>query len=452
MMWKVFGIFLNIIHSLLYTGFLTLMLTPPGSLTKKEVRKKLPAFLLCSLLTAAALSSYLFFPMPKWDFWIFIFLILYAACALKGSLLIKLYWFLVMIASSKLVNGEMNHLTKGIASVLKVSGSEWQFQVGILSVATLLLGAVFGLLLLIFRKRTKENDPSPLLLITYFLCILLVDLFFTVERVYQVPEYYFQIGCLTSLLIAVLTIIIQKTMLRFAHREQVYRFREQMLSDRLTQTDEMREMYASMQKLRHDMNAYVQDIRSMVDAGRLPETPLFFEKMEEQLKLQYSTGNLALDSVLSVKVAKMEQWGIEFRGANLHYTGGMNITDSALCSLLSNMLDNACEALNDRKDRPGERFIYLQFSYTPGGLVIICENPLLGVLPKMRKESFLSTKKEVYHGLGISIMQKIVEDTGGQFDITVSDDLFRILTLIPLAETDDASEVSKADDQKRSDI
>ena len=182
------------------------------------------------------------------------------------------------------------------------------------------------------------------------------------------------------------------------------------------------------------MNAYVQDIRELIRSGEMSEEPKYFEKLEEQLKAQYSTGNLALDSVLSVKVSKIRQMEIEFKGSNLHYMGGMNITDSALCSLISNMLDNACEALNDRKDRSGERFIYLQFSYTPGGLMIICENPLLGVLPKMQRRSFLSTKKSVYHGLGISIMQKIAEDAGGQFDIALADDLFRILVLIPPAE------------------
>ena len=67
--------------------------------------------------------------------------------------------------------------------------------------------------------------------------------------------------------------------------------------------------------------------------------------------------------------------------------------------------------------------------------MIICENPLLGIPPEMKKRSFLSRKAELHHGLGISIMRKITEDAGGQFDIVLSDDLFRVLAVLPPGDT-----------------
>ena len=132
-----------------------------------------------------------------------------------------------------------------------------------------------------------------------------------------------------------------------------------------------------------------------------------------------------------VKAAKIQAQGIEFRGTNLHYTGGMNIKDSMLCSLVSNMLDNAAEALMERKDRTGERYIFLGFNYSLAGLMIICENPLLGIPPKMVKKSFFSKKTEPCHGLGISIMEKIAHDAGGRLEVALYEDTFRVLALIP---------------------
>ena len=69
--------------------------------------------------------------------------------------------------------------------------------------------------------------------------------------------------------------------------------------------------------------------------------------------------------------------------------------------------------------------------------MIICENPLLGIPPKMQKKSFFSKKTEPYHGLGISIMEQIVHDAHGQFDIVLSEDLFQILVVIPRKENRD---------------
>lgn len=433
MIWTIFELIINLFQGFYFTWFLTAMFIPVAEKRWFSEKRNLFPFLLCGLLTSAALSSYLFLPMPKWDLWIFAFLLIYTLIHLKGPLFSKVFWLLILIFVSRIVTGLTGYLAQTIVkypslfSEMRLTFYQMAFVFG----ANLLMAGIYVILVRIFRKRSQNNDPSSLLLITFVLCIFQIEICLSLERNYHLPDFWSQVVCLISLLIAVMTIITRNTLLKYARKEQEYRYREQLLKDSVTQADEMREMYTSMLRLRHDMNAYVQDLREMIDSGKIPGNPEFFEAMEEQLKAQYSTGNVALDSVLSVKAAKMSQLGIVFQGSNLHYTGGMNLSDPALCSLISNMLDNACEALVERKDRPGEHTVYLQFSYHPGGLMIICENPLLGVSPRMRKKTFLSTKKELDHGLGISIMQKIVADAKGQFDIVISDDLFRVLVLIP---------------------
>ena len=431
MMWTIYELALNIYQGFLFTWFITVILTPPG--------KKANVFLyvICSMLTAAALSSYLILPMPEWDIWIFVFIVLYTLIFLKGRISQKIFWILVLIAVTRTVTALYYQVTFYILGLeMHALLQQTVYRILFTVSANLLLAIVLFILVKIFRKSAQQMNPSYLLLITVLMCVFLSEVFFKLGNENGIPHFWVLIGCLISLTIAVMSIVIQKIIMDFVRREQEYRYREELLKESGAQTEELKEMYTSMQRLRHDMNAYVRDIRKMIDTGELSDKPEFFEKLEKQLMPQYSTGNVALDSVLSVKVSKIRQSNIEFRGTNLHYAGGMNVTDAALCSLISNMLDNACEALNDRADRPGERFIYLQFAYNPAGLMIICENPLLGVPPKQRKRSFLSSKTEPYHGLGISIMKTITEDAGGQFDIVLSDDLFRILAVIPLKEPD----------------
>ena len=187
-----------------------------------------------------------------------------------------------------------------------------------------------------------------------------------------------------------------------------------------------------MIKLRHDMRSYVTDLHKMLEQGDLQGSIPYLSALEEKTASLFSTGNSALDSVLSVKLVKMRENNIEFRGSGLHYTGLLSLDDYALCSLISNMLDNAIEALILRKDQPGDHYISLKFNYTAAGLFILCENPLLGIFPAKTQKSFRSRKKEPYHGIGLSIMRKIAEDAGGQLDVTADDHQFHVLAFIPI--------------------
>ena len=92
MFWTVYEILLNIYQGALFTWFITKMLP-----------KKKPEYLsslACSLLTATALSLYLFLSLPEWDTWIFIFVILYALFFFDGSILQKMFWCSIMIIIS----------------------------------------------------------------------------------------------------------------------------------------------------------------------------------------------------------------------------------------------------------------------------------------------------------------------------------------------------------------
>ena len=89
MFWTVYEIVLNLYQSLIFTWFITKML----SKRKKEYWSSL----ICVLLTTTALSSYLFFTLPEWDTWIFIFIVFYAILFFDGSILQKLFWVTILI-------------------------------------------------------------------------------------------------------------------------------------------------------------------------------------------------------------------------------------------------------------------------------------------------------------------------------------------------------------------
>lgn len=423
-MWTIYEIALNLYEGFLYTWFVTRMLG-----------KKSPeiwSFLSCSLLTAIAFCSYMILTMPEWDTWVFVFIIVYSFLFLEGTILQKFFWVFILIVMSSGIMG----MSYKIFQLILGADTEMLLQEGIPRlVITLSANALLWLVLFpitrIFSERSKTIQPSQLLLIIVLLCAALIDIFFRLTNQFGLPLIWLFMGCLLSFTIGVMTLITHHFLVKYTRIEQEYRFQNEILEDAEKQINEMKEVYGSTLKLRHDMRAFVRDIQEMAERGEIERTPRYLEEMEKEVLPLYSTGNQALDSVLMVKTAKIQAEGIEFRGTNLHYTGGMNIRDAMLCSLVSNMLDNALEALLERKDREGERYIFLGFSYSLAGLMIICENPLLGIPPKMVRKSFFSKKAEPWHGLGISIMEKIAQDAGGRLEVVLYQDTFRVLALIP---------------------
>ncbi len=425
MLWQCYEVLLNVFEGILFTWFITKMLL------RKTCSYWPPV--ICALLTAAALSSYIFFPMPQWDTWIFVFIIVYSLLFFKGSLLQKLFWDMVLI----IVSGSIIGISYQISVLFSEGSSDPILASGLPRVifsatANLLLWLVLFLIAILYAEKPLTAYPSFMLLLVEVLCIFQIDLFFRLQATFDLPVFWLFADCSVSLAIAAATIVTNHVIIRYEQEKRHYRYLEEMMKEMKSRSEDQLELYDSIRHLRHDIRAYVNDVRNMVEDGQLKYMPEFLDALEEKFLPLYSSGSLALDSVLSVKLAKMRRAGIEFRGSNLHYTGGMNIEEYALCSLVSNMLDNAIEALNIRKDIAGDHYIYLKFAYTPAGLMIICENPLLGILPKMQERSFFSQKTEPYHGLGISIMEKAVHDTGGNLDIVIADDLFRLLIVIPL--------------------
>ncbi len=425
MIWTIYEICLNLFEGFLFTWFITKMLI--------KKRTEYFSFFGCGILTAAALSSYLFFDMPEWDTWTFMFILLYSLFFFSDSVILKLFWVSITVVASMGWAGISYHL---FALFYKADISQ-MLEPGIVRVIfTAAANAALWLILFLITKvcprKSQTVNPTYLLIVTNLLCILLIDIFFSSQDKYHLPLSWLLSGCIITLIIGIVTVVTYRMMISYVIREQQYQFQEQQLKNYRNQMETLQEAYNVTRQIRHDINAYINDFKNYAEHEGLKEYPEFLQQLEKQAIPSHSTGNSALDSLLPIKIRKICSLGIEFRASNLHYTGGMNINDLSLCSLITNMLDNAIEALEERKEIAGERYIDLEFIYSPAGLMILCENPLLGQRPKMQGDAALfSKKKEPFHGLGISIMERIAQDAGGQLDIVICDDLFRVFALIP---------------------
>ena len=122
-----------------------------------------------------------------------------------------------------------------------------------------------------------------------------------------------------------------------------------------------------------------------------------------------------------------ESFNITFE-YNIFLPQELEITDTDLCSALSNLLDNAIEAC--RKLENG-RYINLEMMVIKNQLHIGVVNSTNG---EYKKESgiFKTTKQGGLHGIGMSNIKSIVEKYEGIYNITADDNSFTTKIAIPL--------------------
>lgn len=142
----------------------------------------------------------------------------------------------------------------------------------------------------------------------------------------------------------------------------------------------------------------------------------------DELDVQYllmhtTTGNLAIDAVLSAKRTHMCQLGIDFKFI-AYPMMALPIDETDFCALLGNLLDNAIEA-TQRLTQDTPRHILLKFAKTRDMLYITCMNNVNVNTIHMEGGKYLSSKRKHKPGYGLASIRRTVEQAGGLFQFQI---------------------------------
>lgn len=142
----------------------------------------------------------------------------------------------------------------------------------------------------------------------------------------------------------------------------------------------------------------------------------------------YDCGNEVVNQLLNIEASKAKSKNIKV-DFNVAVSSKLNIDDSDIISLLSNLIDNALEAI--------ERYNYqdtgviLKMWEQNGNLFIMTQNK---VLEDQIDLNNLSTKKldKDSHGYGLKIIEKIVNKYKGYIKFSVKNQFFIVDVYIPM--------------------
>lgn len=279
---------------------------------------------------------------------------------------------------------------------------------------------------LLRRKKTEISD----LTVTYLLSGLTLQtmfVFFCIHMYFGNISFPFFMSGL--LIFMVLTMLMSLYIIRRTIKINRENSRREIIEDRYKQLslqyENLRNSYLSYKKLRHDLNDHIRIINGLAQRGENTELSEYTKKLTEDwdsLTAATFCDLPAADIILSEKYSIAVGHGID---TDFLLSGIKQLeTDSVyLCSILSNLLNNAIEAA---AQSTGERFIRLRSDIQMNNLVITCRNSVpKQPVPKPDSEN---------HGFGLEIIKELAELLGGNFIYSQDDSSFSAAVTIPAGD------------------
>ena len=174
-------------------------------------------------------------------------------------------------------------------------------------------------------------------------------------------------------------------------------------------------------KIRHDINNQILAARHLMMEGDMDRSEHMLDQLLEQVSATKEYPYCAvpiINAILNEKSRLCEQYQIEFI-TSLSFPSDLHADDVMLCSLFSNLLDNAIHAVEDMD--PGKRWIRISAVTEGGFLIIKTKNP---------SEPPQAVKRG--RGKGTVILREIAEMYGGTYQTEYREQIFTALVSMEL--------------------
>ncbi|WP_148551769.1 ATP-binding protein [Paraclostridium bifermentans] len=194
----------------------------------------------------------------------------------------------------------------------------------------------------------------------------------------------------------------------------------------------LQESQNKVKKLYHDMNNHILCINSMsTDKEDINKYIDNIRKELNQFKEIHNTGNMILDIILNEKQNICNENNIDLTcDVNFSKCNFIEMTD--VCSIFSNILDNAIEACN--KTSMDKKYIKIRGTLVKSYYVIRCENSKINKLEIKNSKIITSKKDKFIHGIGLKSVKSSLKKYNGDLEIEDFKNKFLLQIYIPIDE------------------
>lgn len=294
-----------------------------------------------------------------------------------------------------------------------------------ISIRSEAVSALFQMIsLYAFYIFAKYLHPKRLLMdssvLSDFSLILLIPFCLS----YSIQYLYFQYKTTDLLILLLLSILLDIVMIiiliKKIHDLEIIQH-ERITSSILEQTEKQFHIMLNnenkIRNIRHDMKNHLTVIQSLCSEHKFQEVTFYINQLTESINVNQNRiycDNVYLNTILNSKVKQHKDIHFSILILSLPH----EIESIDLCILIANLLDNAITELGNHTEL--KKNITLKIYGKGNFQFIIVQNPLSQIKNLITEKADISK-----HGLGLSIVQGIVDKYNGQFLIQ-QEDLFTI--------------------------
>ena len=192
----------------------------------------------------------------------------------------------------------------------------------------------------------------------------------------------------------------------------------------------LQETQNKVKRIYHDMSNHMICIKNM--SSEQEDLNNYIDGISKDLnefKEIYNTGNMILDIILNEKQAKCNESNIKF-SCDINFSKCSFIEMTDVCSIFSNILDNAVEACN--KINNDEKYIKIRGTVVKSYYVIRCENSKINKV-KIKNYKIITSKKDKFiHGIGLKSVKSSLKKYDGELEMEDFENEFLLQIYIPI--------------------
>lgn len=194
--------------------------------------------------------------------------------------------------------------------------------------------------------------------------------------------------------------------------QQLQKVLDIQLNQSVREINALRESQELTRRYRHDMRHHLQYLSACMESGQTEQAQTYISDIYTEIEaqtIQYYCENEAVNLILSSFAGRAKKDGIEIKVTG-SLPASINITDSDLCVLLSNALENALHACQKLTSNDISRIIDIQFFKRNNKFFLQITNPCC---QNVRFENGIPLSDKPNHGIGIQSICAIVRQYGG---------------------------------------
>ncbi|WFR55610.1 GHKL domain-containing protein [Anaerocolumna sp. AGMB13025] len=233
----------------------------------------------------------------------------------------------------------------------------------------------------------------------------------------------FLIWCILSVTVAIVYIIYRDNLER-ANIAEVYK---KMTAQNYTN---LSTLYKKNSSIYHDLKNHMNILHQYLKNDDSRQALAYIESIVEPIRLldnTVNTENQILDIILNYKLTEASKYDIQVE-TDIEKIGKVQIKDDDLCSIVSNIFDNAIEACYLVKR--SQKWINVVMKKKNNMLIVKVSNSL-AQKPKVFNNLIVTSKEDKnLHGLGLWSIKTIVNQYEGLLDYNYNDNLFEIIVTL----------------------